>query len=284
MVIVQEGIANFSKTGDTLEAAGYRVERIEEGGDWRLRLAELDLVAAGQGPMFPGTRPPVFIFCSLQVAGQVERCHADLARGLWLDADWMRFSSWSGGLPGDMLLNRSFILLPFGHLSQRKEQIRTMFGNRIFLRPDSGRKEFPGIVIDLDEFEREISSMRQAWHAQDDLLVVVDAAREIAPHEYRFWISEGEIITHAPYTPMPDEDGKLGPAPACPPEISDLALRVARHMSISERPIVADLVMEGKTARLVEINAMSTSGHYDGMDPVALIEAIFSLYPRHSFA
>ncbi|MCE6958809.1 ATP-grasp domain-containing protein [Cereibacter sphaeroides] len=229
------------------------------------RLAALDAAMATRDD----TRPVLFV--SLDAARFVERTCPALRRGLILDREKLRVHRWSGFLPAELLLNRSFVLLPFGALASRAEQMHALFGERLFLRPDSAMKEFPGQVVAARRLGAETAALGRLHHIDRELLCVVDRAQELPLHEWRFWLADGGIVTCAPYAFGPGGVNDAVAAPPCPTVLRDAARRAALALEIWENPVVADLVVDaGGEPRLVEINGFSTSGFYPGLDAAAL--------------
>ncbi|MFG6082827.1 ATP-grasp domain-containing protein [Paracoccus litorisediminis] len=248
----------------------HRIIRFSSEKNWREHLARIEahLLSAGGG--HPAR---VLCFVSLDVAKYIRHHFPLLRRGVILQEEDLAFRSFAGWLGGVRLLNESYFILPLDELKKRKEQLRRIYGQRIFLRPDSSMKQFAGQVIHLDDLEFELNSLIQVHHLTGDLLVVVDRAREIAEDEYRFWLVGGGIATMAGY------NHRQVQAKPCPEAIHQAAERYARWMEAVIEPVVADFVMgnDGEP-RLVELNAVSTSGFYAGMDANALIVAMNRLF------
>jgi hypothetical protein len=268
VVILQDEILGATDPHPALAAADRQVERFSAREDWRARLMALDAaLEAGAGR--------AVIFCSLQVARFVDRRCPRLRRGLLLEPEKLRVHRWSGFLPHAMLLNRSFVLIPFGALEVRRGQLEALFGSRIFLRPDSAMKPFPGLAVDLDDLAFELSAIRQTHHVDPDCLCVVDRAQALPRHEHRFWVADGRILSHAAYA---FGAGGVDPdhaAPPCPAPVMALAARAAEWLERWENPVVADLVLDGEgLPRVVEINGFSTSGFYPGIDLVSIVAAL----------
>lgn len=259
LTIVQEELAR----GLAVLDSGSRHDLIcfNAEGDWRSRLGVIEERLRKE----PSPRK-VMIFASIPVCKHIRRSLPHLARGVILQDRELSFHAVAGWLPSHWLLNRSFVILPFGQLASRREQLRTLFGERIFLRPDSSLKPFAGYDFPLAELDFELNSIRSLNSVHDDLLVVVDRARTIGRDEYRIWMAGGEILTHAGYNHRQEA------ASSCPPAVLQLAAQVARHVETAIDPVVADLVLdEAGMPRVIEMNAVSSSGFYEGMSFDALL-------------
>lgn len=271
-VILQDELLGLTDPQGGIEAAGWPVERFSAREDWRARLLSLDATLADRSAR-------LVLFCSLDAARFVMRRCPWLRRGLLLDPEKLRVHRWSGHLPQEMLLNRSYILLPFGAIEARRAQIEALFGPRIFLRPDSSMKPFPGLALDLDALSFELSALRQTHRVDADELCVIDRAQSLPVHEYRFWIADGRPICSAAYAFGPGGVHPDHPAPPCPAAVTALAQEAARRLEMWENPVVADFIVDvtGR-ARLVEINGFSTSGFYPGIDMTAVLHAMDAIF------
>lgn len=269
VVVLQDVICRGASAAEGFLAAGCEVIRFTASGDWRSTLRSIDRALAPSESRAGGR---VACFVSLDAARYIRRECPGLARGLFLDEDRLRVQCWSGILPNSMQLNRGFILLPFGQLAQRRRQLEALFGDAFFIRPDSAMKTFAGTPVSAENFEAEVSALRQIHKLHGDELVVVDRGREIGPVEWRFWLADGDIVTHAPYS-------FTGTAANVMPEgLMDLAREAAARLEGWCNPVVADFAQEmGGPLRLVELNALSTSGIYPGADTTAIARLLDSL-------
>lgn len=269
LVVLQKELLGATNPGEETRELGHEVWEFSASEDWKRRLEDLE----GQLAISSICRPVLFV--SLDVARYVMRHLPHLRRGLLLDPERLKVHRWSGFLAPDLLLNRSFILLPFGSILARKAQIERLFGPRVFLRPDSAMKEFPGFSLQVSDLDREISAATQIWRPDADLLCVIDKAQVLPPHEYRFWMADGQVLSHAPYAFGPSGVHEtLEPGP-CPDLVIVQAQKLARDLEFWENPVVADLALDAEgVPRLVEINGFSTSGFYPGMHLTDLLAGL----------
>lgn len=261
LVLLQRNLLGATRAGEEARSEGYEIQEFSTDEDWRSRLDSLDRHLSASR----SHRPVLFV--SLDVARFVARRCPALRRGLLLDPEKLQVHRWSGFLPEDRLLNRSFILLPFGTILGRKGQLKDLFGSRIFLRPNSSMKEFPGQPMDISEIEQEISALQQIFRPDPDLLCVIDRCQDLPVHEYRFWVADGKILSVAPYALGPGGVHEALAADPCPEAMITMAADLAARLEMWENPVVMDLCLDGAgIPRLVEINGFSTSGFYPGVD------------------
>lgn len=271
LVLLQDELAGATDPARGFAAAGCEVWRFSavEMSDWRDRLRALDDAFA--------TCRPAIGFVSINVADFIRMSCPALNLTLAYRPQELRHHVWSALVPLELQFNRSFVLLPFGHLAASAERLRRLYGDHLFLRPDSPRKVFAGLGCATADLAETASMLRQAHAVSDDSLVVVDRAQPVAGHEYRFWIARGAPVAHAAYIFGAQGVDPDRPAPPCPAPIHALAgdlLRKAPLLETIDDLLVADFILDAEgEPRLVEINAWSTSGFYPGVDFDAIARA-----------
>lgn len=269
-MIFQEELLRGLDPVPGVNSSGAAALVFSTSGNWRAELDRLDAELSPESPLDPMSGTRVAVFGSLEVAAYVRRNCGHLATGILQDEDHLSVQTFSGLMPREWLLNRETILLPFGQAASREDQLRALFGERLFMRPASSRKDFSGTVFEISDLAQELSAQRQLHNLYGDTLVAFDRAQAIAPHEYRFWLMNGEVVTCAAYS---FEAG--APAPPCPQAVHSLASKVAEHVEVWADPVVADFVMdEGGVPRLVELNGFTSSGFYPGADFAAIARGL----------
>lgn len=212
---------------------------------------------------------PSPVFCSLQVGRTIRRSFPTLARGLDMPLEFLRHGHYSALLEPGLLLNGLGIYLPWSRVAPAKEMLAGLFGDMVFLRPDSPAKPFTGFATTMSELAFELSAREQTDHVRPEEMVFLAKARTLSEHEFRFWIIDSQVVTSTSYSWDPAA-GRLAP----PRHAHDLARQVAKALEHHCQNFVADLVLLNGEPRLVELNAISTSGWYEGMDPAQLIAAM----------
>lgn len=216
---------------------------------------------------------PTPIFCSLQVGRTIRRGFPMLARGLDMPLDFLRHGHYSALLDPRSMLNAGGIYLPWARIAQHVTMLGQLFGPAVFLRPDSAGKPFTGFVASIDDLAFEVSARTQTDHVRPEEMVFLAPARRIPEHEFRVWILGGKPATSASYS-WDSAAGQL----ATPEAVWDRAVEIARVLEQHCANFVADFVVLNGAAKLVELNAISTSGWYRGMDPAALLAAVLRDY------
>lgn len=270
LALIQPELVGRAGPLSAIVDAGFEVASLT----WRGRPEDREALRRLDAQLAAGR--PVAVFASIGAANFILRNCPALARHLSFRPESLRHHAWSALVPLEIQLNRSFVMLPFGHLADRQDQLRSLYGPRLFLRPDSACKTFPGRCVETRDLARTVSELRQLHALQPGDLVVVDRQRDIDPVEYRTWIARGQVITSAGYMFGPEGCPDGVTIPPCPRQILDLAAELTQRApwleSIDEL-LVADFVLESGTPRLVELNAWSTSGFYPGADIVGIARA-----------
>ena len=100
---------------------------------------------------------------------------------------------------GDILLHYDdFIMLPYGVLKEKKEDIFNLIGNsEIFVRPNSGTKEFTGFVTTEQRFDDDVK-LAGFYDVEPELLCLISGSKNLK-REYRFVIVNGNVISGSLY-------------------------------------------------------------------------------------
>jgi hypothetical protein len=151
------------------------------------------------------------------------------------------------------MLNSDFYVIPYAEFVRRK----IPQGQAVFIKPDSGMKEFTGKVITWDKFDDEISSMNQIERVDPETLCVIAQPKPIAA-EFRYVIADGSVITGSEYRWDNILDVRRDTLPIC----DELAAHVADMEWQADRVYVCDIALSNGVAKIVELNAFSSSGLY----------------------
>lgn len=117
--------------------------------------------------------------------------------GVYLDEKVFECTSYYPQL-GDLLIHyNDFIMLPYGTLLDKADMLFERFGNKIFIRPNSGTKEFTGFVTSPHRFEEHVK-LAGFYDVEPELLVLVSKAFDLE-REWRFVIVDGKVISGSLY-------------------------------------------------------------------------------------
>jgi hypothetical protein len=124
---------------------------------------------------------------------------------------------------GQYLLNRDYIMLPFGELRRQREFLFSTIGRdgKIFVRPDSPLKLFTGQVVARNTFERDLEFM--AFYEFPPRSLVLASAPFRIEKEWRFVVAEKEIVAGCQYK----HADQMSLAAGFDPQARDLAAVIA---------------------------------------------------------
>ena len=228
-------------------------------------MAEIDAAEAEGSDVGP-------VFVTLPVAARLRRRGGRITRGLFFPVEALPYSQYASRTPADLLLNRDFVMAPWGRLHDVMPRVSAMFGtSRLFLRPESPMKPFTGFAGELDWLLEEVHLIGKAERVDPAEITIIAPAQQLTETEYRVWIVGSEVVTSAPYGWTESHRGA-----ETPQSVIEVARSMAAAMEYVEDTFVADVGVVGGDARLVELNAVSTAGFYAGMDVERLVNALLN--------
>jgi hypothetical protein len=99
---------------------------------------------------------------------------------------------------GPHIVHSNYVMLPYGDLIRRKDDLYTYFNDdKIFIRPNSGNKQFTGMVVEKYNFD-DCVKLAGFYDVEPDLLVVVSNVCKL-DQEWRFVIVDGKVISGSLY-------------------------------------------------------------------------------------
>lgn len=99
----------------------------------------------------------------------------------------------------DLLIHyNDFIMLPYGSLEDKRDYLFNHFQTgKLFIRPNSGTKEFTGFVTTRDKFSEAVK-LAGFYDVEPELLVLVSGAWDLQK-EWRFVVVDGKVISGSLY-------------------------------------------------------------------------------------
>lgn len=216
-----------------------------------------------------GLLDPVVVYGTVQFCKQIEKVAGrQWCPGLYFNQNVKHFSRYAPHYAGSML-NDDYYILPLGEVWWRIEH--TMEGP-VFIKPESGLKEFTGQVVN-DLYELDRMSLHHTLDAET--LCVLASVKEIKA-EFRYVIVNKEVITGSEYRWDNVLDVRRDTHPVC----DHLANIVALNDWQPDTAYVVDVaLMPDDTARIVELNALSSSGFY-ACDTHKIVKAVSAAAQR----
>jgi hypothetical protein len=171
-------------------------------------------------------------------------------------------------LPRNLFFNSDVIYLPFGMLHERKELLHDIFGDSVFVRPDSGFKSFTGFSTTIDKIDYELSSQKQLNNPDAREMCLIAKSKPILG-EFRFVICDGEVITGSQYR----WDNKLDIRIDVRHDCWTFAETVAKQEWQLDDCYVVDVFLSEDGPKIGEFNSFSSSGLYN-CDTDKIVEAV----------
>lgn len=167
------------------------------------------------------------------------------------------------------LLQQNALFIPYGQLIYKKDLLLKYFGNSdaVFIRPNSGFKDFTGKVIYAESWEKDIEELG-FYNVYPETFCVVAEPQNILK-EWRLIVqpnlfdslspSNQTILTGCQYK----ENNKLIDKAELPSNIKRFAIEVLKDVKFSPDPFwVLDIAETKDGLSVIEVNSMSCSGYY----------------------
>lgn len=158
---------------------------------------------------------------------------------------------------GEYLLNRDYIMLPFGELKRQKEFLLKNLGQEgcVFIRPSNGFKSFTGMLFIDERWDKDIEYA--GFYDIDAAQVVAVSSPKLIDAEWRLVILNGKVVTGSMYKKGGNKCEEAG----FPVSVGLYAEVIASQWQ-PERIFVMDICESNGEFSLVEINSASCSGLY----------------------
>lgn len=166
-------------------------------------------------------------------------------------------SNWLSHLHDFPTLNSDSIFLSYSLITKNKLKA---LGDKYFIRPNSGNKLFTGFSFETIE---QMKDNLDYFKLSPDDMCAIAAHKRIKAQEYRFWICDREIIGMSPYNWNKEPLSNF----VIPAQVVTMAQKLTKHSYQPAECYVADFCIDsGGNTKLIEINAFSTSGFYEGLN------------------
>lgn len=154
----------------------------------------------------------------------------------------------------ELLFNDKYAFIPFKDLARRKWDIYAWLGKEslVFIRPDSGEKDFPAELVDLQDIDKLVNI-----YDYEGLAVVSTPKNSIG--EWRFVVSLGRIHAVSSYK----YQGILTCVPSAPQGAIDLVYKVLDKGIRPDKIFCVDVVQDtGGEFWVMELTSFSSAGLY----------------------
>ena len=171
---------------------------------------------------------------------------------------------------GEFLLNDRYSMLPLGDVRRMREELFSRFGStgQFFMRPNTTRKVFAGMVISHETFDRDLE-FASFYDVPAHELVVVSPVQSI-DSEWRFVVAGGRVVCGSCYH---DHDKPCRTA-TYSPEAYQFAESVANAGWEPDPVWTIDVALNAAGSyRLIEIGSFSYANLY-GCDLRKMVDAV----------
>lgn len=156
----------------------------------------------------------------------------------------------------DYLLNKDFMMLPYGCLKDKLLFEHLTRDNHIFIRPDKGSKSFTGQVVDTDDWQKELNKLN-AYSPYPDELVLLSSPTDIE-REWRFIVSD-KVVAWSQYKAK----GEHKESEYAPTDVINFAEEVLRETKFRPDPLwTLDICQVGQKYYVLEVGCFSCAGLY----------------------
>lgn len=200
---------------------------------------------------------PVMSLCALTTARDILR-ETNAYPGVYCNLYNFKCSSYYPYY-NKYLLNSPYCMMPYGDIINHKEFLFNSLGNNdsLFIRPDSGFKQFTGQVVNKETFERDINSL-ESIKPQDNLLCLLSSPINIK-QEWRLIIADKKIVGVSEY------GWNDGYKEGCSDKCRSFAEEILDNVGWEPERCFSMDICETKSGdvRLIELNSFSCSGLYE---------------------
>lgn len=158
---------------------------------------------------------------------------------------------------GDLLFNDKYALVSLAELARQRYLYYGIFGKDalIFLRPDSGDKQFQAQLLDLIDLDKFVEKHSDIKHN----LVLVSTPKKIIG-EWRYIVtSDKQILGYSLY----NYQGQITKIPSAPPEATELCKKILDIGYFPDRVFCIDICSDSdNNYHLLELNSFSSAGLY----------------------
>lgn len=215
---------------------------------------------------FPNKGKCVIVHGTVEFCKKFERVWGKhYTPGLYFNQNVKHWSKFAPYIGAD-LLNSDYSILPYAEAKRRHVPQEAMF-----IKPESGLKEFTGQTVNYPE---DFDKLSPYGKIDPSTLCVVAAAKDIKA-EFRYVIANRKVITGSEYRWDNKLDVRIDTHPAC----YELAKKVAEADWQADSVYICDVALTGSMrypiAKVIELNAFSSSGLY-ACDTRKVVEAVSS--------
>lgn len=237
-------------SGDETRTFNRSVKTVLEGTRHDVRELEVIPISRevkGGDPILSG---PVVAYGSTAMLFVSER--NKWSPGAWMSEGFTEFETQKA--LGDLYLNPEMFTCPVREVAKHTEQRGLEF---FFIKPNTGFKEFAGMVTDANRFTGWVDTILSQEWIQQDFDVCISPVQYVA-NEWRLPVVDGKVVDYSAYI----QDRRLRPER----KVLDAVLDVANEAITRHNPApayVIDVGQVGGEFKIVEYNGFNCAGMYE---------------------
>ena len=144
---------------------------------------------------------------------------------------------------------------------------------KVFIRPVSPWKTFTGFDCKSEEIEFELNCRIQIEKLDRSEMIAVSMAKDLDNVEWRCYYIDGQFVTGVPYS----WDNIVLPT-HLPDSIKKLTEKAGDYLSYIGSEWVIDIATINGEPKVIEVNAIPTSGWYKGLDTTKLLTNLTKIF------
>lgn len=198
------------------------------------------------------------------IFGCIDFCRKFVDCGVKIDWFGLKYEDFTASntecLFRDIYLNVDMMIVSYSYLIQSKWDLYQIFAKdaKIFIRPNSIYKPFPGGLVDIQDFEKYIVIEADFKPHILKEYVCVASPKEIRA-EWRFVCARNKIITSSLYR----YQGLNSFVRGNPPKAAEIVNKVLASNAILPYMFIVDVcLLENGEYKLVELNPINSAGLY----------------------
>jgi hypothetical protein len=180
---------------------------------------------------------------------------------------------WYSQIPKELLLNDLVYFTTIGDILSN-HIVWPKDWERIFIRPLSPWKSFTGFDCVSSDIQFEINCRKNLENLFKSEIVAVSRYKEIDKVEWRCYYIDEQFVTGVPYS----WDTTIQLPTHITKPIVQLTEKAGDYLSNIGGEWVIDIAKHKEEYKIIEVNAVPTSGWYNNLDTKKLLESIDNLF------
>lgn len=189
----------------------------------------------------------IMCYGTINFISKIRKC-TDIKPGSYCDFDKYRCSAYHPHL-GGLLLNSRYKIIPWRKIASCMDM------GTFFIRPDSGKKLFTGVVTDYDSLRTDIGFAAAGLEPETKVLV---APYQRVEEEWRFFVSNGHVITGSLY----NVKGEHFESELVDMHAFELAYEASKCYNPDPVYVIDICKTQSGEYKVLELNSFSCSGLY----------------------